>query len=318
MITTSSTQHGADTQAKRAASANTRFARAFRAGEAALKGTPHSGDLLLYYKYLVARCGDRTSFIETQPNLADGFGTTVRSVQRYDDHLEALGLIWRGKVGRSYRRTITSYEPKPSDESGAPPTEVAAITDPHALLQAAADRHAAGDEAGAQALAWQAAMALAAHNAPAEAREAHRDDKKISSAKDDRSVALNTTDRSGTPFKDSDSLIRQAASAACRTRGGGKDQHASSQPIHIPDTETARLLITHGFEDPATICALSAAPRDVIMDAYNRRMEVGGGPGLEAKVIREGRWKTCGKRVDKHSEHGRTGSSHSLSNTLHR
>ncbi len=34
------------------------------------------------------------------------------------------------------------------------------------------------------------------------------------------------------------------------------------------------------------------------MDAYNRRMEVGGGPKLEATVIREGRWKTCGKRVD--------------------
>ena len=60
MSTTSSTQHGADTQAKRAASANTRFARAFRAGEAALKGTLHSGALLLYYKYLVARCGDGT------------------------------------------------------------------------------------------------------------------------------------------------------------------------------------------------------------------------------------------------------------------
>ena len=100
----------------------------------------------------------------------------MRSVQRYDDHLEALGLIWRRKVGRSYRRTITSFEPKPSDEPVAPPAEVAAITDPHALLQASADRHAAGDEAGAQALAWQAAMALAAHNAPA---EAHRDDKKI-------------------------------------------------------------------------------------------------------------------------------------------
>jgi hypothetical protein len=60
------------------------------------------------------------------------------------------------------------------------------------------------------------------------------------------------------------------------------------------------LLIAHGLEDPGTIRTLSAAPRDVIMDAYNRRMEVGGGPGLEAKVIREGVWKTCGQRVDNH------------------
>jgi hypothetical protein len=58
------------------------------------------------------------------------------------------------------------------------------------------------------------------------------------------------------------------------------------------------LLRAHGFEDPATIRECSTAPLAVIMDAYHRRMEVGGGPGLEAKVIREGRWKTCGKHVD--------------------
>ncbi len=90
---------------------------------------------------------------------------------------------------------------------------------------------------------------------------------------------------------------RQAARTACRTHGGGKDQHVGNQAVRIPDTETARLLIAHGLEDPTMICTLSAAPRAVIKDAYNRRMEVGGGPELEAKVIREGRWKTCGYLV---------------------
>jgi hypothetical protein len=112
---TSSTTAARQTDAQ-AKAANTRFNRACKRGEKKLHGTGHSSDLLMYYKHLVARCGDTTHFVATQGDLATSYGTTMRSVQRYDAHLEALGLIWRRKVGRSYRRTITSYEPKPCDE----------------------------------------------------------------------------------------------------------------------------------------------------------------------------------------------------------
>jgi hypothetical protein len=91
---------------------------------------------------------------------------------------------------------------------------------------------------------------------------------------------------------------RQSASAACRPGGGGKDRQQKKQSLEIPNTEAARLLQAHGLKDARTIIECSAAPLDVIKDAYARRLEVNGGPGLEVKVIREGRWKTCGKRVD--------------------
>jgi hypothetical protein len=91
---------------------------------------------------------------------------------------------------------------------------------------------------------------------------------------------------------------RQSASAACRPGGGGKDRQQKKQSLEIPNTEAARLLQAHGLEDARTIIECSAAPLDVIKGAYARRLEVNGGPGLEVKVIREGRWKTCGKRVD--------------------
>jgi hypothetical protein len=96
-----------------------RHALAFRAGEDALTGTRHGVTLLLYFKYLVARCGLDTSSLISQFELAAAIGVSVRTIRRYDDSLIAAGLIWRVKDGHSYRRYIVAYEPEPAEHSAA-------------------------------------------------------------------------------------------------------------------------------------------------------------------------------------------------------
>jgi hypothetical protein len=109
-----------------------RHALAFRAGEDALTGTRHGVTLLLYFKYLVARCGLDTSSLISQFELAAAIGVSVRTIRRYDDSLMAAGLIWRVKDGHSYRRYIVAYEAEHAEHSAAvaecsAPPEVALI-----------------------------------------------------------------------------------------------------------------------------------------------------------------------------------------------
>lgn len=273
----------------------------------------HSSDLLMYYKHLVARCGDDTNFVATQGELAKSYGTTVRSVQRYDAHLEALNLIWRRKVGRSYRRTITYYEPEPcSEPTDEQFAEVIARDDPAALLDAAASAITAGDEQRAQALAWQAAMARAQVQQRADSPPEAVGDSVVepvteaffSPPNDDRSVTLSTTDRSGTAFKDSDSLIRHPASAVCRPHGdGGKHLHrriAKHPHMEIPDTEATQLLRALGCKSRVGISKHSAAPLDRIWRAERRRAELDAEPGMIIHILDEDGvvWTSGGKHVD--------------------
>lgn len=106
-----------------------RQAEAFLAGECALDGTSHGVTLLLYYKYLVALAGKDTGSTFSQAHVAADNQVCTRTIRRYDQLLEAAGLIRTCRQGTLIRRTIVAY-----DGETAPAT--AEMSAPHADISA--------------------------------------------------------------------------------------------------------------------------------------------------------------------------------------
>lgn len=103
-----------------------RQALAFRAGERALDGSHHGVTLLLFYKWLVARCFTDSSCVVSTREAAEQNGVDPRTIRRYGPLLEAAGLVRRSQVRRGvYRYTIALYEPAGAEVS-ARPVEVSA------------------------------------------------------------------------------------------------------------------------------------------------------------------------------------------------
>lgn len=107
-----------------------RKALALRAGEDALDGSVHGVTLLLFYKWLVARCFAESNCVISTRDAAEQNSVDPRTIRRYGPLLEAAGLIRRHQVRRGvYRYTITAYEPEeePIATAPAPAPEVVAI-----------------------------------------------------------------------------------------------------------------------------------------------------------------------------------------------
>lgn len=110
-----------------------RQACAFRAGERVLDGSAHGVGLLLFYKYLVARCfADSSCALSTRDCALDN-GVDPRTIRRYGPMLETLGLVRRAPLRRGvWRYTITAYAPElelvqEGTPAPAPVPEVVAI-----------------------------------------------------------------------------------------------------------------------------------------------------------------------------------------------
>lgn len=83
--------------------------RAYELGERLLVGG--SAAQYQYYRFLVRTTGSKWWDAPTYPQLAAEHQRSVRQVQRWDDHLVQLGLIWLEPVGRQYRRHVTALSP---------------------------------------------------------------------------------------------------------------------------------------------------------------------------------------------------------------
>ncbi len=264
------------------------------------------------YQRIIDYCGTHTSTRAALDTIAASLpgrssatsGKSVSSIKGHLRQLRTANLVWLDELGIH----ITALEAEPiATQQPFPDLDEACTLELIATeIKAAADR---GDFAAVARLAAEADTLRERDAADVPAEENEAASRADSSPGDEskncpkRVKKLPVVKRQINPsdVKHQNLLNpRQSARAACRPHGGGGrsfQQRTTQSPV-IPDNEATRLLIIHGFEDPATIRECSAAPLAVIMDAYHRRMEVGGGPGLEAKVIREGRWKSCGKRVD--------------------
>ncbi len=272
-----------------------------------------NGPTNVCYQHIIDCCGTHTYTRAKLETLAaripgrskelDGH-KSVSSVKNYVRALVKAELVWLDELGIH----VTGLEPKPAPIATQQP--LPDLDEPRTLEMIANDIKAATDRGDFATVAQLAAEANAmrdqgAADSPAEPNEAASgaDVSSVDESKNcpDLVKKLPRVKRQVNPSVVSQQNLlnpRQSASAACRPGGGGKDRQQKKQSLEIPNTEAARLLQAHGLKDARTIIECSAAPLDVIKGAYARRLEVNGGPGLEVKVIREGRWKTCGKRVD--------------------
>lgn len=81
--------------------------RAYEAGDQTISGRS-SANLVQYYRFLVRTSGSRKWDLAEYAELAEEFGVSIRTVQRWDRSLEDWNLIRRDKVGHNYRRTVTA------------------------------------------------------------------------------------------------------------------------------------------------------------------------------------------------------------------